>query len=171
VNDDPVDEEESFALSIEPDGDTFSVDVADGGERTYERTEPETATATVGPLRSLGSLALTLIGIGGLLVLGSAKHRDVLAPPEGERARLAVAREREEFDDWISSGSLPAPLLDRPRVEIDSLEDLVDVAIDSDRRVIEDRDRGAFFVADGELLYRYDPPTGESADTGRASAE
>ncbi len=157
VDEESVETEERFVLGIDPDGDTYSVEVVDGGDRTYERTEPETTTAAVGPLRSLGSLLLLLGGVGGLLVVGSAKRRDALAPPETQRARLAVAREREEFDDWISRGTLDEDLRARSRVEIESLEDLVDLAIDCDRRVIEDREREAFFVADGDLLYRYEP--------------
>ena len=157
VDGEPVETEETFVLGIEPDGDTYSVEAVDAGDRTYERTEPETTAASVGPLRSIGSLALLLGGVGGLLVVGSAKRRDALAPPETQRTRLAVAREREQFDDWISRGTLDEDFRDRPRIEIETLEDLVDLAIDSDRRVIEDGD--GYYVVD-ELLYVYEPPAG-----------
>lgn len=40
---------------------------------------------------------------------------------------------------------------------MDSLEDLVDVAIDSEKRAIHDRSRGRYAVLDEGVHYYYDP--------------
>ncbi|GAB7089899.1 hypothetical protein JCM18237_01700 [Halorubrum luteum] len=74
------------------------------------------------------------------------------------------------MDKWISAGSAPDGD-DRTVVELDSLRDLVDVAVDSDRRVIERADqRPRFVVLDDDVRYVYDPPP-EVLSPGRAATE
>ncbi len=104
-------------------------------------------------------MALLLGSIAAIGVLSKRKVNGTLAPSEAELERLRVTGEREEFDEWVSAGTLPDEVRERSRVTVASLEDLVDVAIDCDRRVIEDEtEEGgtAYYVVDGDLLYVYE---------------
>ena len=168
VNGEPVDIEQTHALAIEPDEPTYAVDAPETVEEEHRSTEFATAPVAYGPVRSVGSFALLLASLLGLLAIGVAHVRGTLEPPAKYRVAAERERERAEFDDWISRGSLAPELLDRPRVTIDSLEGLVDVAIDCDRRVLEECEREAYFVPDGELLYVYDP-AGDDLDGGPAA--
>ena len=63
-------------------------------------------------------------------------------------------------------------------VDVDSLEDLVDVAIDADRRVIEDTATSTYVVFDGDVTYQFvperagppeeEPAAGDGSASGRA---
>jgi len=57
-----------------------------------------------------------------------------------------------EFKDWISDGSFPGGDWDK-EIYIPVLKDLVDIAIDTGKRVIYDKEENIFFVIDGSTLY------------------
>ncbi|MBN1785622.1 MAG: hypothetical protein JW825_01330 [Candidatus Methanofastidiosa archaeon] len=57
-----------------------------------------------------------------------------------------------EFADWISIGTFPGGDWEK-EVYIPTLKDLVDVAIDTGKRVIYDKEDKIFFVIDGNILY------------------
>jgi hypothetical protein len=61
---------------------------------------------------------------------------------------------RERYAEWISNGEFPTDT-DKRYVTISSLEDLVDIAIDSNKRVIYDETLDAYGVADGDIVYYY----------------
>jgi hypothetical protein len=66
---------------------------------------------------------------------------------------------RSDYDDRLTSVRLPESVLDRPQAEVGSLEDLVNLAIDSGAAaVIEDPSRDAFYVVDTDCCYVYTPP-------------
>lgn len=142
-------------LHIEPDGSTYTVGNPTVHQDSYESIDRATVPVEHGPLRSVGSILLLAGSLLGLAALVGARRRGVLVPDE-ERTRVERERERAEFDDWISRGRVPPELLDRSRIEVDSLEDLVDVAIDCDRRVIEDGTN--YYMIDDGLVYVYEPP-------------
>ena len=58
-----------------------------------------------------------------------------------------------KFKKWISSGKLPE--LRMTTIELESLEDLVDAAIDTGERVIHDRVKGVYFFVRNNVLYIY----------------
>ncbi|MDY6765217.1 MAG: DUF5305 family protein [Halobacteria archaeon] len=60
--------------------------------------------------------------------------------------------------DWVSKGRVPSETMNGSSIEVDSLEDLVDVAIDTNNRVIEDTDRNKYVVINDEIVYTYSPP-------------
>ncbi|WP_254808229.1 DUF5305 domain-containing protein [Natronosalvus amylolyticus] len=142
---------------LEPTGSTYSVqtNTENVGERTF--TETVEIDERYGPLRSYGSLALVVFGLVGIATLGYGRHADLLAVTDDERRLLEAASQREEFDDWISVGRVEEADLEGPRIEIANLEGLVDVAIDSDRRVIEDPQQGAYYVVEGDVYHVYEP--------------
>lgn len=118
-----------------------------------ERTETQTVPAVYGPVREAGSILLTVLPLLGAISMGLVRRKGVLELSAAEEAALEHALAREEFDEWITTGTLPASFLDRDPVELSSLEGVVNVAIDSGRRVIEDGDR--YFISTPELSYLY----------------
>lgn len=155
---------ESYELLIEPDGETYAVDGPVDERHTEERTEETAAAAATTNLRGpLGGLAVLVASLGALGALAFHRRRGTLAPSAAELERLRAEHERERFDEWITTGRVPAEFHGRSRVEVDTLEGLVDVAIDCDRRVLEDRsgDDVAYYVVNEGLLYVYEPTNGQ----------
>ncbi|MFC7177145.1 DUF5305 domain-containing protein [Halosegnis marinus] len=133
---------------------------------TERRERVRTVPAEAGPLAATGGpvlLALGLLG-GGALAVG--RRRGLVEVSDAERARLAFAGERAEFDEWITAAELPDSAVGDPadHIRVADLEGLVDVAIDTDGRVIEDESRGGFFVVSGDRTYRYDRPAPADGD-------
>ena len=159
---------ERYELGLEPDGSTYAVSTAESDRDGDQQTGSEVTTAAAGGFGSILPLALLLGSLGGLGTLVTAKHSGRLAPSEAELERLRSEYEREEFDDWISRGTLPDDIRERSRIEVSTLEDLVDVAIDCDRRVLEDESAGEYYVVDGGSLYVYEPEEFEP-DSGDGS--
>jgi len=144
-------------LNVQPRGSTYAVSAETAGEQTREITAPVSVPVESNPLRSvLGSL-LAVAFLGAAAALVWADRGDSLGLPEETVAAIRLAATREEFDEWISVGTVPASTDDERLVAIDSLEDLVDVAIDSNRRVVEDRDSGQFVVVDDGTRYVFEP--------------
>lgn len=157
---------QEFPLVIEENTYRIRTDGVRGGrftqsERVAVRNEPSPLRATAGPVL----LALGLLGLAGLVVGQRTGRLELTA---GERARLVHERERSEFEEWITAGRVSEAALDGPAVTVESLEGLVDIAIDTDRRVIE-TDTGRYFVPGDGLVYRYTspsaPPAGRVGDS------
>ena len=158
-----VDRVEEYELEISPDGSTYAVEAPTLDENATEESAEDddaVATADAGSSGLFGSVGPTLLAVVSLCALGAlvaTKATGRLAPSEAALERVRERYEREVFDDWISRGTLPDDVRARSRIEVSTLEDLVDVAIDSDRRVLEDERAGEYYVVDGESLYVYEP--------------
>lgn len=161
-NGDPVTVERSYQLSIRPNSGIYGVDdpgPVENGDRQVGQT---VTTASYGPLRgTLPPLLLvaSLLVAAGLVV---ALSRGELALSDREREWLDYQQDRAGFTEWISTGSVPEEARSKTRIELDSLGGLVDVAIDSDRRVIEDDEQDAYYVVDSVVYVfeRPEPPGG-----------
>lgn len=147
----------TYELDVTPGGATYQVSGGDETEQ-HQHVEAVTRETTYGPLRSALGPVLVLVGLTGLAGLGVARLRGYLSVSDAERTAAAFGAEREEFDDWISRGTVAPEATEGPVVEMASLEDLVDVAVDTDGRVVEDVDAGRYYVLTGASCYRYDPP-------------
>jgi len=95
-----------------------------------------------GTARTTESRSATLVG--GLSVLGTLSLAGAAlvarrSPTDLEAARRAVHERR--YAEWISRGSIPMWIGDY-HVSLDTLEDVVDVAIDTNERVVHDTQRG-----------------------------
>lgn len=146
--------------------ETFPVTFGDqwytiaGETRSQTHSTPVTRTTTI-PVRDRlpfllpGGVGLVLL-LGGLLAGLTARRRDGVSISE-----LADDIHHARYAEWISGGSLPEAASESV-VRIDSLEALVDVAIDSRKRVVFDADCGRYAVLDGGVQYRYTP---DAADT------
>jgi len=126
----------------------FWLDSDLGASRTHsERVtrevaeEPDVATygglALVGLFALVGAAAVALSGLGGV---------------DPEELETAIVNER--YEEWISKGQFPTGT-EKKHVKIDSLEDLVDIAIDSNKRVVFDPEFAAYAVVDGDLIYYF----------------
>lgn len=163
IDGESVDRVETYELEVRPDGSTYAVSAPPANAGAAEESADEddaVATANADSSGLLGSVGPALLAIASLCALGAlvvSKATGSLAPSEAELERVRERYEREEFDDWISRGTLPDDVRNRSRIEVSTLEDLVDVAIDCDRRVLEDERSGEYYVVDGESLYVYEP--------------
>lgn len=122
----------------------LAADATHSQTRTEEVVLPHDWT-TVGLYGVLG-LLLMLVGVG--FGWRSLQGFDV------ERLRTDLAR--SEFSEWISAGEIPTRA-DKEYVSVVSLEDLVDIGIDSNKRVIYDGTIEAYAVVDADVVYYYTP--------------
>lgn len=96
-----------------------------------------------------------LAGLGLLAVAGAAvlTLRGPLPILEADAEEL----QRQRYAEWISSGRIPVFSAEH-RVKMESLADLINVAIDSNDRVLYDRDQDAYGVfRQGGTLFWYAP--------------
>ena len=142
-------------IEIVPGQRVYRVSTTTAGASSYDAAEQVTRTIEPTRLELYGGPVLCVIGLFCMAFLGTARWRGWLAVSDRERARNEFERARDDFDEWISTARIP-DADDRTPVPTDSLVDLVDIAIDSDRRVLEDGDRYAVLV-DSEI-YTYTAP-------------
>ncbi|WP_255192307.1 DUF5305 domain-containing protein [Natronobeatus ordinarius] len=115
-----------------------------------ERKEPVTVTREVEEPRNTSM-------IGGLAALGVGSFGAAAFVFGRREIDVEVARQRVQerrYADWISRGSMPMWIGDH-QIELDSLEDVVDVAIDTGERVVHDRNRDLFAVVSDNVVYYY----------------
>ena len=102
-------------------------------------------------------------GVGGVVLFGAGLAVTAVyyrRLRHASPAEFELALHSQRYEDWISRGAVPE---DRTvtAVEMESLEELVDVAIDTGERVIHDEARGNYTVLRHPVVYRYAPPTDE----------
>jgi hypothetical protein len=154
----------TYDMSVEPGGTTYSV-AADGETTPHERTERVVREPDYDPVRLAAGPVLLAFGLLGVFAVAIGRYRGTLVVTDDERATLATAREHSEFDEWISAGEIPDAVRSRQAVRVTSLADLVDTAIDTDRRVIHDDADDTYHVVDGAVRYEYRPEDGPLAAT------
>jgi hypothetical protein len=99
-------------------------------------------------LRDLGA------GLGGFVALGLAALVWLTSRRIGDFDTFRQRYERVRYAEWISRGSVPATGR-HARVPVETLVDLVDIAIDSEKRVIYDVSKGVYAVVDENLMYEF----------------
>jgi hypothetical protein len=157
-NGQPVRQTRTYRLPITVDQSVYRVTESGPVRRSDSRTRQVEVERGPEPIHGFGAPLLALVSLGAIGALVRLRTRDVLELSERERAWLTYRTHRAEFDDWITVGTVPGDALPDPRIEVDSLEGLVDVAIDCDRRVLEDATTGEFVVPGGDATYTYSPP-------------
>ncbi|QLG49314.1 DUF5305 domain-containing protein [Natrinema halophilum] len=135
----------SSPIRITEDAYWLGGSMSDSATHSYqsgvERTTVPRSTALIGGLSVLGTLSL----VGAAFVARRS-------PADIDAARRAVHEHR--YAEWISRGSIPMWLGDY-HVSLDTLEDVVDVAIDTNERVVHDSQRGLFAVVNDGIVYYY----------------
>jgi hypothetical protein len=120
---------------------------------TIGKTEstPETREVTL-PTRNVFSY-LVPAGVGvGVLLLAVAIEL-IFRRVRGQDT-LANQLYRTRYSEWISAGTI-SPSMGSEHVSVDSLEDLVGIAIDSRKRVLFDESEEVYVVIDGSTVYYY----------------
>jgi hypothetical protein len=109
-----------------------------------------------GFLRTWGGALAGDVGVslGGLLAVGIAGVVWLTSKRIGDFDAFRRHYERVRYVEWISRGSVPETGK-LARVPVETLVDLVDIAIDSEKRVIHDTDKEVYAVVDGNLMYEY----------------
>lgn len=139
-------------------------------EQTYRVLDTETVSEThthqvterrpveTPMIDALGSIVAFNLSLLLLIVLIAGQLTGRFHLTEDERELLELRRNRDEFDDWISRGTFPADRGFEATVLVEELVDLVDVAIDTNNRVIEDEQLGVSAVLDDDYVYLYIHP-------------
>lgn len=169
-----VDRVHEDTLVVIPGGDTYRVEQVQDGAAVHETVRTTTRSVEYGPFRSIGAPLLFLGASAALVTVWWTRRENRLSPIERPEHR-EYRRQREQFDEWITKAVLPDEFGDRATVEVESLEGLVDVAIDCDRRVIEDARDGGYYVTSDGVVYAYRPParetrSGSSDESGESGA-
>lgn len=104
--------------------------------------------------------SIVLFGLVLTLLLGTllARNQGYMELTDEERELLQIKQDRERFSEWISRGTFPSEREYDETILVDSLEGLVDVAIDTNKRVIEDQQLGVSTVLDDNYIYLYVRP-------------
>lgn len=143
----------SVPLSIE--GDSFTI-----GSFSDSRTHTAETTETITRNRPRSQYLLTagsgLISLLAATVLGAIYYRKLDQGRAVDRNATIDRLHHQRYEDWISVGTITRDL-PKDALAVNTLEDLVDVAIDTDRRVIFDPTAGKYVVFDGEQVYTYTP--------------
>ena len=140
-------------------------------DRVYELETPQQDTQTNvtttqqvvaggnaarGPFGPLGRVSPNDIGaaLGGVVAVGLALGIWLTRKRIGDFDAFRRHYERVQYVEWISQGSVPAAG-QYVRIPVDSLLDVVDIAIDSEKRVIHDTAKEIYAVVDGNVIYEY----------------
>lgn len=97
-------------------------------------------------------VALLTLGMLGLVAAGGA-YRVTRGPTsESELLKLERRIEHARYAEWVSVGEFPTEL-NHEFVRLASLDDLVNLAVDANGRVIHDRERDAYAVVTRDVVY------------------
>ncbi|RLM88250.1 DUF5305 family protein [Haloarcula sp. Atlit-7R] len=172
-NERSVDTVRTYRLQIIPSQSSYRVanagPVTNGGDQTVE-TQVE---KSYGPLWMLGGPALLFGGLGCAAALVYGHMTDYLTLTDAECRWLVYRSAREEYDEWITVGRADPVDDDIWTTSVDSLVGLVDIAIDTDERIIESDSDSTLIVYTGDRLFRYEPPPepGAAVTAGDSGAE
>lgn len=144
-------------LTIQPSSQIYEVSGGDAETTPHDRTVVYQEPVEAGLLETVGGPLLVLFGLLGAAAGVKADREGILDLTTHEQAAL----ERAEFEDWVTIGGVPD---DPPgeRIRVTSLEGLVDLAADTDARIIQDEHLGHYIVFGDEYHYLYEPLGRES---------
>jgi hypothetical protein len=115
-------------------------------------------TALAGILPSTGSMTLpkdsVVRGGLGILALTASVIVSLVYGLLPDREGIKRAYDKTRYGDWVSKGEIPRSDA-YERITIREFVDLIDIAIDSNKRVIRDPTQGLYAVIDGTTIYQY----------------
>lgn len=148
-------------------------------DRAYELETPQQDTQTnattiqqvaggdtaSGPIGTLGRASAGDLGtaLGGFVAIFLALAVWLTRKRIGDFDVFRRHYERVRYVEWISRGTIPATGK-YVCVPVETLVDVVDIAIDSEKRVIHDTEKDIYAVVDGNLMYEY--RDGDDGNTG-----
>ncbi|PSP85253.1 hypothetical protein BRC83_03300 [Halobacteriales archaeon QS_1_68_17] len=116
--------------------------------RTHITPVERTVTRDPDPVQYGGLGALGLLSLAGAAGVAVVSRRGI------DIRAVEIELSRARYDEWISRGDFPTKM-EKTYIRVDTLEDLVDIAIDSGKRVIHDDEYDAYAVVDGDLIYYF----------------
>ena len=151
-----VDADHTNTLILTPSGSTYSVTTDGAYAQSHQQTANRQIERSHGLLSQIAGPFVLLTGVlfGG--ILGGLRYRGVIALSVAEQRVLTHRQKRAELDDWITIGVEQSVITRDTWIETDSLEGLVDIAIDTNNRVIEDPTGPIYYVV-GDVVYTYTP--------------
>ncbi|WP_246987433.1 DUF5305 domain-containing protein [Halorientalis marina] len=158
VNDREVARTQEYPVRFSDDDSIYRVDDPGRVVNTTSTNRTVTVQNTYGPIRRGGAPLAFVLGLVGLIGLAVARYRGGIELTDAERAYMTYERSRAEFDDWITTARLDPETFAGERIDVETLDGLVDVAIDSDRRVLQDVATDTCYCRVDDLVYRYEPP-------------
>ncbi|KXB07651.1 hypothetical protein AKJ51_00440, partial [candidate division MSBL1 archaeon SCGC-AAA382A20] len=147
-------ESKTYEMPLNIGGTTYSIGSNLSREETVRESYNVEREREV-PLRR--KIPYIILAVAPLIVLGYISFEWRRIDPS-EIEEMKEEHERGRFDEWISKGKIP-DLDFEADIKVESLEDLVDIAIDLERRVIYDRDKSIYYVLYEDMLYTYEAET------------
>jgi hypothetical protein len=154
--------ESDLAMVVNPA--TFRVATQSVVDERHQSFESATVVVPPGPLEQYGSIGLFALGVALLLGLVAARFGGYTELSEDEREVLEIERHREQYSEWITTGTFPSERDYDQTILVDDLEGLIDIAIDTNKRVIEDPQLGVSTVLDDDYIYLYVRPDSPASD-------
>ena len=133
-------------------------------DEQHQTTETVQTIARPSPLVAYGSILLFVLSAGLLLALLAGRYTGYVELTEDEKELVQLEQYRNRFSEWITAGRFPSEREYEQTVLVDDLEGLIDVAIDTNKRVIEDQQLGVSVVLDNEYVYLYVRPDSPARD-------
>ena len=158
VDDKPVEGRKVYTLPIVIGSNTYKFNnfiKSENIERFEDRTVVIQPLLTYKVVSAIAMIvSLTLFGVFAFI-------RFTFKPENYDIDKLKLESEEKKFEKWISHGTLKS-VESTARIELDSLEDLFNTAIDTNERIIYDSDRKGYFLIHNNVLYTYKPKTERS---------
>jgi hypothetical protein len=139
---------ETYSAPLALQGETYAIDGEMGGRTSHSSTARMQVAQPRdwGPILGMTLLGLVALAVAGVVVAADPSEIDV------ERARIDLHRTR--YEDWISPGVIPMGI-SQQFVKLETIEDVVDVAIDTNERVVYDRRRDLYAVMSENVVYYF----------------
>lgn len=137
---------------------TFRVTETETVDETHESFETVEVLAEPSPITAYGSIILFGLVAALLMSVAGLRYTGYTELSEEEEELLEITQARDRFSEWITTGEFPSEREYEETVLVDDLEGLVDVAIDTNKRVIEDTQLGVYTVLDDAYIYIYIRP-------------
>ncbi|AHG01252.1 hypothetical protein HALLA_02420 (plasmid) [Halostagnicola larsenii XH-48] len=151
-------------MPIDIGSSTFSVGDLETVDEPERSTELIQTPVQPSPLESIGSILVFAVALAAAIALLAGRNTNYIEITDDEKQRLRFERERERFDEWITTGTFPSEREYESTILVDDLTGLIDVAIDTNKRVIEDQQLGVSTVLDEEYSYIYVHPGSPARD-------
>ena len=116
--------------------------------QTHSRSVTQSVVRPPDRLLAYGLFALGVSSFITAILFVHLRRQDI------DIAELEMELEVLRYDEWISEGQVVTDS-DRDYVKIASLEDLVDIAIDSEKRVICDTEFPIYAIVDDDVVYYF----------------
>ncbi len=154
--------ESSMTLGVS--GNTFRVLDTETASESLQRTETVEVPQDPSLFGLFGSVLAFSASLTALGTLVFVRQRGYIALSKEERELLTLYQQEQEFSEWITTGTFPSERDYEATILVDDLEGLVDVAIDTNKRVIKDEQLGVATVLDSDYAYVYIRPDSPASD-------